>query len=165
MRRWQKGFTLLEIVVGLGIVGAIVTTVAMTTTTLMANSQKPSTEQTLLQQVQNAGYWISRDVQMAGNVTTTDPNGFPLILAVPIDDDPNHDYTIKYIFNGDTLKRQLYDSSDNLTSETLIAQYVDTDNTTFSNVEADLYKLSIRATLDNEAVTASYEVKQRLASS
>ena len=162
MRQQQKGFTLLEIVVTIGIVGAIVMTVALAVTTLLANSQQPTTRQILLQQVQQAGYQMPRDIQMSSNVTLSGPNGFPCTINIPVDQNPSNDYSVKYLFDSDKLKRQQYDSSGNLTAETLIAQYVDTDNTTLANA-ADSYKLTIRASIGAEIVTASYEMRRRLA--
>jgi len=164
MRQGQKGFTLVELVLAVGIIGAIVVTTAMAITTVMMNSERVTSQNPVLESVRNAGYWISRDVQMTGNVTLGSPNGFPLTLTIPVDDDPNHDYSIKYLFDGNKLERQRYDSSDNLTSETLIAQYVDTGNTTFAVVGANLYELTIRASTGGEVVTTSYRVCQRLIS-
>jgi len=163
-RQGQEGFTLIELVLAIAIAGAIVTVVGMTITTLILNSQQPSRQYTLLPQVQNAGYWISRDVQMSRNVTAPDPSGFPLSISIPVDDDENNDYDIKYAFSGNTLIREVYDSSGNLTSQNLIAKYVDKDITTFDsdNTGASLYKLTIRAVMGEEAVTASYEMRQRL---
>ncbi len=162
MRQRQKGFTLIEIVLALGIVGAAVATIAMTITTLMMNSQQPTTQQILLQQVQNAGYQMPRDIQMSSNVTLSDPNDFPVTIDIPVDQDQNNDYHVDYLLDGDKLKRQQFDSSDNLTAESMIAQYVDTDNTTFESPSEGLYKLTIRVSIGEEAVTASYEMKQRL---
>ena len=164
MRQGQKGFTLLEIVLAVGIVGAIVGTIAMAITTLVMNSERPTSQNPALISVRNAGYWISRDVQMTSNVTLGGPNGFPLTLNIPVDDDTNHDYSITYLFDGNKLERQLYDSLGSLTSETLIAQYVDTDNTIFAAVGANLYELTIRASIGKEAVKTSYKVRQRLIS-
>ena len=162
MKQRQKGFTLIEIVVALGITGAILAAVAITTTTLMMNSGQPSRQHTLLQQAQNAGYWIPRDINMASVVTPSGANGFPITLNIPVDQDENHDYTVDYLFYGDNLKRKQYDSSHNLTAETLIAQYVDSDHTAFVSVEVDLYKLTIRTSIGEEVVTMSYEAHQRL---
>ncbi len=157
----QRGFTLIEMVVVLGIVAAVVMTIVMTITTLMLNSQKPSTQQTLLQQVKNAGYWIPRDIQMSSNVTLRGTNGFPFTVNIPVE---NYDYTVDYLFvDGNTLVRQQYNNFDILTAETLIAQYVDIDNTTCDNVTEDLYKLTIRVSLGEESVTASYGARYRLA--
>ena len=162
MRQRQKGFTLIEVVLAVGIVGAVVATIAMTITTLMMNSQQPTTQQVLLQQVKSAGYQMSRDIQMSSNVTLGAPNGFPFTINIPVDQDVNNDYTVDYLFDGNTLKRRQFDSSANLTAESMIAQYVDTDNTTFGSVVEGLYKLAIRVSLGEETVTASYEARQRL---
>lgn len=166
MRQQQKGFTLIELVLAVGIVAAVVLTISMTLTTLMMNFKQPSTQPILLQQARNAGYHIPRDIQMSSDVTLSDPNGFPLIINIPVDQDENNDYTVKYLFYGNTLERKQYDSLDILTAESLIAQYVDTGNTTFEsiteNITGALYKLTIRVSMDEEAVTASYEVQPRL---
>lgn len=162
MRKRQKGFTLIEMLVVVAIIGAVVVAVAMTTTTLLLNYKQPSTQQTLLQQVQNAGYQMPRDIQMSSNVTLSGPNGFPVTINIPVDQYQNNDYHVTYILDGDKLKRQQFDSSDNLTAETIIARYVDTNNTTFGSVVEDLYKLTIRVYSGEEAVSASYEMKQRL---
>ena len=162
MRKQQRGFTLIEMLVVLPIIGAVVVAVAMTTTTLLLNYKQPSTQQTLLQQVQNAGYRMPRDIQMSSNVTLSGPNGFPVTINIPIDQDQNHDYHVIYLLDGDKLKRQQFDSSDNLTAETVITQYVDTDITTFESPSEGLYKLTVRVSKDEEVVTASYEARRRL---
>lgn len=158
----QRGFTLIELTLGLAIVGAVVMTIGMTITTLLLNYQQPVTREVLLHQVHNAGYQMTRDINMSNNVTLSDPNGFPFIVNIPVDQDQNNDYHVDYLLDGDNLKRQQFDSSDNLTAESMIAQYVDTGNTTFESPWEGLYKFTIKVSLDEETVTVSYEMKQRL---
>ncbi len=164
VKQREKGFTLLEVVVGVAIMALVVGAIAMTTTTLLLNYDQAAEQNVVLPQVQNAGYWISRDVYATINITAGDPNGFPLTLQIPVDNDENNDYSVVYLFDGNKLKRQLYDSSENLTSETLIADYIDIANTTFSTVNATAghYKLTVTATRDGAGVTMSYEIGQRL---
>ena len=164
MKQREKGFTLLEVVIGMAIMGLVVVAIAATITTLLMNYGQAAEQNVALPQVQNAGYWISRDVQMSRNVTASDPDGFPLTLDIPIDTDENNDYSIIYLFEDNKLKRKVYDSSGNLTTETLIADYIDTDNTIFSTVNAtiSLYKLTVTASRDGAGVTMSYEISQRL---
>jgi len=170
MKRGEKGFTLLEVLIGVAIMAIVVGAVAMTITTLLLNEGQAAGQNTALPQVQNAGYWISRDVQMAGTVDfdELEPDVF-LTLSIPYVDDNNEkkDYTIDYLFDGDKLKRRVYDSLGTLTSETFIAEYIDTGNTTFSALDADagLYKLTVRASRDETGATRSYEISQRLSSS
>jgi len=164
MKRGEKGFTLLEVLIGVAIMAIVVGAVAMTVTTLLLNEGQAAGQNTALPQVQNAGYWISRDVQMARTVTLGEPGVF-LRLDIPMDNNPEHDYTIDYLFDGDKLKRQKHDSFG--TSETFIAEYIDTSNTTFSALDADagLWKLTVRASRDETGATRSYEISQRLSPS
>ncbi|MBA7518069.1 hypothetical protein ES705_10135 [subsurface metagenome] len=127
MKRGQKGFTLIEILVVVAILGVIAVPLAYTTITLLTNPARSNDENVVLQQVRNVGDWISRDVQMARIVTLDEPGVF-LRLDIPKNDKPEDDYTIKYLFNGNRLKREVRDSS-TLISETLIADYIDTANT------------------------------------
>ena len=162
----EKGFTLLEAVIGIGIMALIVVAIATATTTLLLNHGQAAEQNTVLPQVQNAGHWITRDVQTARNITATDPNGFPLSLRVPIDMDENNDYSVNYTFNGTRLKRKVYDSSETLLSETLIADYIDSGNTTFNTLNAtlNLYQLTVRAVKDKGGLTRIYEISQRIGS-
>ena len=162
MKQRQKGFTLLEITVAIGIVGAVVATAWMATTTLLLNAERPTNQQPLLQHVQNAGWWMSRDIKMTSNVTLGGANGFPVTFNIPIDADPEHDYSIEYAFTDDVLKRHVYDASSNLTEETWISRNIDTGYTTFGNVTETLYFLNIRASLSDETVTLNYDMRPRL---
>ncbi len=164
MKRGEKGFTLLELLVGVAIMGIIAVSLVMLTMTLLTNPKRSNDSNIVLQGVRNAGTWISRDVQMARRVNATDPNGFPLTLAIPVDDNEDNDYKIDYLFTGSKLKRQEYDSSETLTSETFIADYIDTDNTTFAtvNATAGLHKFTVRVAKREAVATMSYEISQRL---
>ncbi len=166
MKRGEKGFTLLEILVGAAIMGIIAMPLAMLTMTLLTNPERSNDNNIVLQQIRNAGTWISRDVQMSRSANATDPNGFPLTLQIPVDSDENNDYSIEYLLDGSKLKRRVYDSSENLTAETLIADYIASDNTTFSTLDVDtgLHKLTVRAVKDRAGVTGNYQISQRLVS-
>ena len=164
MKRGERGFTLLEVLVGLAITSVIIGPLLIATTTLLTNPQTSADQNVVLQEVRNAGYWVSRDVQMARTVTPGETNGFPLTLDIPVDTDENNNYRIDYLFDGNKLKREVYDSSENLTSETFVADYVATDNTTFSALGTDLYKLTIKASRGKTAITRVYEVSQRASS-
>jgi len=165
MKFGEKGFTLLEVAIGLAITAVIIAPLTMSVMTLLTNPQRSNDKNIVLQQVRNAGDWIARDVHMAENVTDDEP-GYLLTLRIPVDTDEDNDYRIEYLFDGNQLKREVYNPVGNTTAETvtLIAYYINTDNTTFvtENVTAGLHKLTIRAVKDKAAITASYEVSQRL---
>jgi len=164
VKQREKAFTLLEVLIALAIAACIVVPITVTTTVIVKSFRQDAVQNTVLPQVQNVGYWISRDVQIANGIDLGDPNGFPLSLDIPTDVDPNNDYGIEYVFNGNKLKRKVYDSSQTLVSETFIADHIDTDNTTFSTVDTDAghYRLTVTASGDVAGVTKIYEIKLRL---
>ena len=164
VKQREKGFTLLEVVIGVTIMALVVGAIATTTWTILMNFGQAAEQNAVLPQVQNAGYWISRDVQMANGITPSGPNGFPLSLDIPVDTDEDNDYVIEYLFEeGNDLIRD--DNSPPIgSSKTLIAVDIDTDNTIFSTVNATAghYRLTVTAAKDGAGVTGSYEIKQRI---
>jgi prepilin-type N-terminal cleavage/methylation domain-containing protein len=164
VKQGEKGFTLIEVVIGVAIMALVVGAIATTTTTILMNYGQAAEQNVVLPQVQNAGYWISRDVQMASGITPSGPNGFPLYLDIPVDTDEDNDYVIEYLFEeGNNLIRD--DSSQPIeSSKTLIAVHIDTDNTIFSTVDAAAghYRFTVTAAKDGAGVTMSYEIKQRI---
>jgi prepilin-type N-terminal cleavage/methylation domain-containing protein len=162
----EKGFTLIEVIVALAITGIIVPVMAMSTTTLLTNNQRAIARNIVLQQVQNVGYWISRDIQTAKNVTLTEPGGFPLTLVIPDDANEGNDYSVEYLFDGSKLRRQVYDSSHTLTAEIMVAEYIEVANTTFNNIpETNSYEITVKASIGGVVVARSYQVRQRLSPS
>lgn len=164
MHRTERGFTLIETIIAVAIVGIMVPVMAMTTTTLLTHPKQATDHNTVLQQVQNTGYWVSHDVLMAKNVTFDDPSGFPLTIDIPVDTDQNNDYSVDYLFDGNKLKRSVYDSSHTLISETLIAEYIEVADTIFTTLDPNIYKLTVKASKGDVVVERSYTVSQRLSS-
>ena len=164
MQRSEKGFTLIEVLVSLVIMSIIMLAMTMTVTLVLTHPQQSTEHNIVLQEVQNAGYWVSRDVQMAESVTLTEPGGFPLTLDIPFDTDVNNDYTIDYLFDGNKLKRQVYDSLGTLTAEMMIADYIDAAATTFSIPDPsidNLYNFTVKASVGETIVERSYQISQR----
>ena len=159
----ENGFTIIEVIVALAITGIIVPVMAMSTATLLSNNQGAVDHNIVLQQVQNVGYWISRDVQTAKTVTLTEPGGFPLTLLIPDDANEGNDYSVEYLFNGSKLKRRVYDSSHTLTAEINVAEYIELSNTTFQQIpETNSYEITVKASQGGVVVVRSYQVSQRL---
>lgn len=165
MRHGEKGFTLLEVLVTMAIIGIIMPMLTMSVITMMKLHVQANEQNIVLQQVQNTGYWISRDVQMAGSITLNAPNGFPISLEIPVDTDANNDYSVDYLFDGNKLKRQVYNSSHVLVSESLIAEYIDAADTTFINLAPSTYFLTVKSSKGENSTERSYRVSQRLTTS
>ena len=166
MRENEHGLSTIELIVSVLIMSGIALGAMMTTFQVIRVTAQSNSHMTALQQVQNAGFWITRDVQTSRNVTAGVSNGFPISLKSPVDISEENDNRIEYVFDSGKLKRQLYDSSDNLIAETMIAAYIDTDYTTFSSINTTLghYRLTVRASREGEAVTRVYDISQRLPS-
>jgi prepilin-type N-terminal cleavage/methylation domain-containing protein len=164
IRRREKGFTLIEVLVGLAIMSVIILAMGMTVTTIVTNSRGTTERSVVLREVQNAGYSISRDVQMADDVTLDGTSGFPLILDIPVDTDENNNYSVNYLLDGDQIIRQVYDSSDILIRERAVAEYIDVGATTFSALSFNTYELTIKAYNGEAVAERSYQIKQRIGS-
>ncbi len=85
MKPGEKGFTVIELLLVVAITGVIIAPLTMATITLLTSPQRTTDQGITVREVQNAGYWISRDVQMARSVNPTEPSGFPLTLHIPVD--------------------------------------------------------------------------------
>jgi prepilin-type N-terminal cleavage/methylation domain-containing protein len=163
-RRGDKGFSLIEMAVAIAIIGIIVPGISMSIVHIFKNHEKASDAYIVMQQVQNTGHWISRDIQAADNVTLGNPDGFPVTLIVPVDTEESNNLKIVYSFESDRLKRRVYDSLDNLISESLVAQYIDTGQTSISSGGSNTYELTARAFRNETSVQRSYTIRRRLGS-
>ena len=157
LNRSEKGFTLIELLVTVGILGAIMGVMSMVVTSIMIITPRTNDWAITLRQVQNAGYWISRDVLMSENVTVDEPGVF---LALEWDDGDGTHYEVDYVFSDDELRRQLNGASPG----TLIAQYIVEADTSFvvDAVVDTKYNLTVKASHGGVEVERTYQVTPRL---
>ncbi len=80
LKKGQKGFTILELMVGIAIIGLIAAAVTMAISQTIIGSGRNSNHIVAVRQVQEAGYWVSFYTYTAQNMTITGDSGFPLIL-------------------------------------------------------------------------------------
>jgi type II secretory pathway pseudopilin PulG len=71
----QRGITLLELLIAVGITGIVTGAITMSLLHVYAGSARSSNHMLAVKQVENAGYWISHDTQMAQSFTTDDDAG------------------------------------------------------------------------------------------
>ncbi len=162
LKTTEKGFTMVELLVGLSIAAFVVGAASMTTITMMRLTPQNNNWTVALRQVQNAGYWISRDAQMSRGEVLIDPvPGTFLTLTLPQDQDPVNDMTVNYELqniNGVTWLIRTASTG----GQTAIATDI---SGTDADYDPDIGTLTftITATQGDIPVTREYEATQRLA--
>jgi len=127
----QRGFTLVELLVAIAITGLITGGITMTIFQVFAGNARTSNHMTAVRQVQNAGYWISHDAQMARGVVITGVSGFPLTLTWT-EYVSGDEHQVVYTLVGDQLQREHYTNratNPDPDATAIVAQYIDSANT------------------------------------
>jgi prepilin-type N-terminal cleavage/methylation domain-containing protein len=157
LKTTEKGFTLIEVLVALAILGAIMGVMSAAVITIMKVNSQNTEWNVNLRQVQNAGHWITRDALMAQVVTTNTPGVF---LALSWSDWNGNSYNVEYVLQGNTLMRRL-----NGGSATLIAQYIMPPPATTCTWSENKLTVTIKASLHGGEgkypVERKYEISPR----
>jgi prepilin-type N-terminal cleavage/methylation domain-containing protein len=132
----SKGFTLIELLVVLAVLAAITGAMAMTINSVLLNFNVGRDRTIALRQVANAGYYMSRDIQMAYSVNTTMP--FVTIFGYT-GITPEDIQTIQYTLNSGVLMRN--DGVSNF----MVAQFVDAAHTSIVPSDNNTYIVNVKA--------------------
>jgi len=120
----QKGFTLIEMIVVVAIIGLISGAVAGTVSQVFVVNAQSTARMTAVKQVESAVHWISRDAQMAQIVLPSGGPGFPLNLSWK--EWNNTTNNVSYALqNGELLRSHSINGS--APSQTVIAEHINTD--------------------------------------
>ena len=153
INKHQNGFTLVELLVVLAITALLTGGITVSIFQVLNINSFGNTHMLAVRQVQNAGYWVSHDAQMAQTISpANDSDGFPLTLdwTEYWDGDLHH---VVYTIEDTDLWRD-YDGQ-----RTLIAQYIDSaTNCNFTSGGAFTLPdtndaFTIIATADTDVVT------------
>jgi len=173
MRKGQKGFTAIELIVASAII-ALIGSAAMTTTFQIFNcNERNNNEMAVIRQVQNAGYWISRDARMADTVVTDNLSSDDFMILSWTERDYESDdvyHSVTYYFTGlsdhvGTLMRNHW-SSAGLNADTRIADYIAYDpgdpvNTSNVSYQNEIFTVKITATYEDAGETREYQISRR----
>jgi prepilin-type N-terminal cleavage/methylation domain-containing protein len=162
LKTGEKGFTLVELLVALSIAAFVTAAASMTIITMMRLTPKTNNWAIALRQVQDAGYWISRDVLMSQTILVDPDPGTPTFLTLTVPQPPPAlAKTIVYQFQDMSggLKRLM--RTDNTTI--MVAEYISSGNTTATYDDVTLIlTLKVTATSGDTTVTRQYEATQRV---
>lgn len=102
MKRGERGFTLVELVVSLAVAGVVFGGIGMGFYHLVTVPDYGNQKLTALHELENAGHWFTRDGQMAESAI---PTGGKVILGYP------HESTVIYRLLGSNLVRDAAEDS------------------------------------------------------
>ena len=156
--RSENGFTLIELLVVIPILAVIMGVMSMTIIMMMKVGTQNNDHALALSQVQNTGYWITRDV-MNGQIISPQPEP-GIFLRIEWNDWDSTHYEIDYVFDGNELRRQINGS----VPGTLVAQYIVTEDTTFvaDPVIENQYQLTVKASQGDTEVERVYRALVRV---
>lgn len=144
--RNQKGSTMLELLVAAVIAALIAIAVTMGVFQIVTGNARTSNHMTAVRQVQEAGYWISHDTQMAEIVSVnTTPTRFPLVLEWWEWDDTVY-YRVEYTLQNDELYRS-YMIDGTPASSGIVARFLDETLTSCNYTSGSELVFTVTATV------------------
>ena len=171
MRRGERGFTIVELAMMIAVVTIVTGAASMGIFQVVEVTERSSDQMTTMRQVQNAGYWISHDTQMAQTITVGDDPGTPgqeeFLTLNWANWESGEVHKIIYILEdmADELsrfKRQhlTYDAEGVETGNemTLVAENI--DSASFSD-QGSTWKLTIQTRSGDETETREYTIINR----
>lgn len=159
----QNGFTLVELMVAIGIASFVVVAAAAVIFQLITVPERNSNHMTAYTQVQNAGFSVSRDAVQAQDITV---DGADWLTLDWVDWGGYAHQAVYTLEDGSGGLKELwrdysYYDIDGLKEETLlVARYIDPGETNL-NWEENVLTLVIRAQVGDESATRTYNIEPR----
>lgn len=168
MKQGEGGFTFIELLMVTIIIALITGAATMAIFQVVRGTERSNDHMIAINQVQNAGYWISRDTQMAENVTVglTLPNFLILLVEEESGDQYQVTYTLEDMPGSELKKLQRHLIREGSDNTTFVAQYIDPnpERTKCQFIEGKLIlTVTARTSIDPQTKTETrvYEVAPR----
>jgi prepilin-type N-terminal cleavage/methylation domain-containing protein len=163
----QLGFTLTEVILAIAIAGIITGGITTTIFSVVTGSARTSNHMTAVRQVQNAGYWVSHDAQMAQpNSIDDNPSGGEF-LVLGWTDWANDDHQVVYSLLADNKLQRSHSINDGTAETAIIAEYINPAMTScvFTDTNDDdiddTLIFEVTATVQQQTETRVYEAVPR----
>lgn len=168
----RNGFTLVELLTAMSVTVLIAAAAALTLKQVYGGTSKNNSHIIAAQQVENAGFWISRDAQRAEIINTTNLTGSNLVTMNWTEWDANGNpayYAVNYTFynltgNVGQLKRIW--TSNNTSQQTLVGIHLyynpaDDSNTSKATFLNPVLTLRLNAMVDQAGEIRQYTITRR----
>ncbi|MDD5082054.1 MAG: prepilin-type N-terminal cleavage/methylation domain-containing protein [Dehalococcoidales bacterium] len=160
----QKGFTFVELMIAFAITGIIAAAATGAIFQLFSSSTRSNNQIMAVRQVQNAGYWISRDAQMAQGIVTPIA---PEFLRVNWTDWDGTQYAVTYSIVSGKLQRSETRTVGGIpqpTTDSFVAEYINAAGSScqyVANVLSVTIKSEVGGGSQQSSETRLYEVRPR----
>jgi len=168
LRKDQRGFSLLELVIVIALTGLVTAAITMTVFQVFNMNTRTANRMAAVSQVQHAGKLVSEDILETQEVTLGESRGFPLTL-IRTDPETGNKHTVIYTLvdmpSGEfkRLQREHYlNEEPSPDSIDVVSEYIDPGPARTSFVRAgDALIFTVTATVGDESETRVYEVTPR----
>lgn len=161
----QSGFTAIEMVIGVVIIGLIGAALAVVIAQTVSGNILSSDRMTAINNVRNAVDWISQDARMVKNSIIL---GDPIILMriewedyAPPNGEPPFTYHVDYRLNGTNLERHYWVMEgpvSTIESNIIVAENISSITPTFIGTELTV---SVTATVNSAIETRTFSIVMR----
>jgi prepilin-type N-terminal cleavage/methylation domain-containing protein len=159
IRGKQKGYGIIELVMVLAISAILAVGISSFTIQSITETSRSNIHLQETQQLENAGFWFSRDVQMSQNVTTGVNAGFPLQLYW--EDISHNTHLVTYNIMENQIQ-STYVENGGPPQQMLVAQLINSaPSLTSCNYTDGMLNLKLTASIGESSFTRTYQIKQR----
>jgi hypothetical protein len=152
----QRGDGFIETLVALALILVLGTGITTFTLLTMTQTGRSSIHMQAIQQLENIGYWVTRDAQMAQTVSPGPNAGFPLQLTLI--DENNITSLVKYSLSGGEIQRSLEETSQTVLVAQSINPSPDLTNCSYTN---GMLNFNATATVGDWSLSRTFRIKKR----
>ena len=157
LKRGSRGYTLIEVLVGMTILAVVVGTASTVVITMMRLTPQTNSWAIALRQVQNAGYWISLDTYQSQTIVVGTGSTYLTMTQPQLTPTPK---TVVYQWETTATGQRLLRNDG--TNTIMISEYISGHSDPVYNSDNRTLSFDITAHYGNVTVPMTYEATQRV---